>query len=142
MEQQIHFVPSALDGTARAVRSYLTSAKILKPQEFHRGYRHWEELIMQETAESESQNECGSNIVNELSDALRYIGDVSYAILPKDLAHNLGDLKKSFLTTIRSLIDKDIEWVEARVAGGDRVREEWQQRCNENKSEGAPEPIV
>jgi len=97
---------------------------------------------MQETVGSESQNDCGSKIVDELSDALRYIGDVSYAILPKDLAHNLGDLKKSFLTTIRSLIDKDIEWVDARVAGGDRVREEWQQRCNQNKSEGAPEPIV
>ena len=97
---------------------------------------------MQETAESESQTECGSNIVDELSDALRYIGDVSYAILPKDVAHNLGDLKKSFLTTIRSLIDKDIEWVDARVAGGDRVREEWQHRYNQDKSEGAPEPIV
>jgi hypothetical protein len=93
---------------------------------------------MQETAESES----GNNIVNELSDALRYIGDVSYAILPRDLAHNLGDLKKSFLTTIRSLIDKDIDWVDARVAGGDRVREEWQQKCNREKSEGAPEPMI
>ena len=97
---------------------------------------------MQETAGSESQYDSGSNFVDELSDALRYIGDVSYAILPKELAHNLGDLKKSFLTTIRSLIDKDIEWVEARVAGGDRVREEWQQRCNQDKSEGAPEPMV
>ncbi len=29
---------------------------------------------------------------------LRYLGDASYAILPKDVAHNLGDLKKSFLT--------------------------------------------
>jgi hypothetical protein len=96
---------------------------------------------MQETADSESQYDCGTNIVNELSDAFRYIGDVSYAILPKELAHNLGDLKKSFLTTIRSLIDKDIEWVEARVAGGDRVREEWQQRCNQDKSEGEPEPV-
>ena len=96
---------------------------------------------MQETAESQSQSECASGIVNELSDALRYIGDVSYAILPRDVAHNLGDLKKSFLTTIRSLIDKDIEWVEARVAGGDKVREEWQERCNRDKTEGAPEPI-
>jgi hypothetical protein len=99
-----------------------------------------EELIM-ETTESGSQSECGNNIVNELSDALRYIGDVSYAVLPRDLAHNLGDLKKSFLTTIRSLIDKDIEWVDARVAGGDRVRAEWQQKCNRDKAEGAPEPI-
>jgi hypothetical protein len=96
---------------------------------------------MQETAESGSQYDCGSNIVNELSDALRYIGDVSYAILPRDVAHNLGDLKKSFLTTIRSLIDKDIEWVDARVAGGDRVREEWEQRYNQDQSEGAPEPL-
>ncbi len=95
---------------------------------------------MQETTESESQSDGGS-IVNELADALRYLGDVSYAILPKDVAHNLGDLKKSFLTTIRSLIDKDIDWVEARVAGGDRVREEWQQRCKREAADGAPEPI-
>ncbi|HEV2828193.1 MAG TPA: hypothetical protein VGW76_11385 [Pyrinomonadaceae bacterium] len=95
---------------------------------------------MQETTESQAQNEC-SNVINELCDAVRYIGDVSYAILPRDVAHNLADLKKSFLTSIRTLIDKDIEWVDARVAGGDRVREEWQQKCNRETSEGAPEPI-
>ena len=94
---------------------------------------------MQETTESTSNTE--SNVVNELCDALRYLGDASYAILPKDIAHNLGDLKKSFLSTIRSLIDKDIEWVEARVSGGDRLREEWQQKCNQDKAEGAPEPV-
>ena len=80
-------------------------------------------------------------LVNELSDALRYLGDASYAILPKEVAHNLGDLKKSFLSTIRTLIDKDIEWVEARVAGGDRVREQWQQKCRENTNAAASEPI-
>jgi len=81
---------------------------------------------MEETRESDR------GLVNELCDALRYLGDASYAILPKDVAHNLGDLKKSFLSTIRTLIDKDIEWVDARVAGGDRVREEWKQKCNVN----------
>ena len=100
---------------------------------------------MQETTESgpnpEATQNCESNVMNELCDALRYLGDASYAILPKDLAHNLGDLKKSFLSTIRSLIDKDIEWVEARVSGGDRLREEWQQKYNQQKSEGAPEPV-
>jgi len=94
---------------------------------------------MQETTESTSNTEC--NVVNELCDALLYLGDASYAILPKDIAHNLGDLKKSFLSTIRSLIDKDIEWVEARVSGGDRLREEWQEKCNRDKAEGAPEPV-
>jgi hypothetical protein len=96
---------------------------------------------MQETAESGSQSEYGYNVINELCDAVRYIGDVSYAILPRDVAHNLADLKKSFLTSIRTLIDKDIEWVDARVAGGDKVREEWQQKCNRETAEGAPEPI-
>ena len=94
---------------------------------------------MQETADTQSDR--GNNIVNELCDAVRYIGDVSYAILPRDVAHNLADLKKSFLTTIRSLIDKDLEWVDARVAGGDRVRAEWQQKRNQDASEAAPEPI-
>ncbi len=93
---------------------------------------------MQETAESQSHSERASDVFNELGDALRYLGDVSYAILPRELAHNLGDLKKSFLTTIRSLIDKDIDWVEARVAGGDRVREEWQQKCSQNKADAEP----
>jgi hypothetical protein len=93
---------------------------------------------MQETTETTG---CDRSVVNELCDALRYIGDVSYAILPKDVAHNLGDLKKSFLSTLRTLIDKDIEWVDARVAGGDRVREEWQQACKRDKSEGTPEPV-
>jgi len=90
---------------------------------------------MEETRESDR------GLVNELCDALRYLGDASYAILPKDVAHNLGDLKKSFLSTIRTLIDKDIEWVDARVAGGDRVREEWKQKCNVN-SEPASGPAA
>ena len=94
---------------------------------------------MQETTESGNNSE--SNVLNELCDALRYLGDASYAILPKDMAHNLGDLKKSFLSTIRTLIDKDIEWVEARVSGGDRLREEWQRKCNRDKAEGAPDPV-
>lgn len=101
---------------------------------------------MQETTESGQNSESAgqnsaTNVLNELCDAMRYLGDASYAILPKDIAHNLGDLKKSFLSTIRSFIDKDIEWVDARVSGGDRLREEWQEKCNRDKSEGAPEPV-
>ena len=95
---------------------------------------------MPETTEWETQAEPGGNVISELADALRYLGDCSYAILPEDVAHSVGDLKKSFLSTIRSLIDKDIEWVEARVAGGDRLRQEWHEKyCD--KSEEAPEPV-
>jgi hypothetical protein len=76
---------------------------------------------MQDTKES-SSSYCTSSAV---CDALRYLGDASYAVLPEDVAHRLGDLKKNFWGGLRSLIDKEIEWIDARVAGGDRMREEW-----------------
>ena len=87
---------------------------------------------------SEAETESEGSVVNELCDAFRYIGDVTYAILPEEIAHNLGDLKKSFLKTVRSLVDKDIEWVEARVAGGDRLRQEWREKWDREKPEGEP----
>src|SRR4030095_2489245 len=96
---------------------------------------------MPETMGSEShseETETEGSVINELCDAFRYIGDVTYAILPEEIANNLGDLKKSFLKTVRSLVDKDIEWVEARVAGGDRLRQEWREKWDRENPEGEP----
>ena len=45
---------------------------------------------MEETTES-----AGKNVVNELCDAIRYLGDVSYAVLPRDIAHNLGVIREN-----------------------------------------------
>jgi hypothetical protein len=78
---------------------------------------------------------------SEICDALRYLGDVSYAVLPQNVAHDLGDLKKKFLANVRSLIDRDIEWIDARVAGGDRLREEWRSACNRHPSDEAGQPV-
>jgi len=77
------------------------------------------------------------NACNAVYDALRYLGDASYAILPANVAHELGDLKKKFLSNVSSLIEKDIEWIDARVAGGDRLREEWKRACNRDRAEQA-----
>ena len=93
---------------------------------------------MSETSES---RESINKAANAVCDALRYLGDASYAILPANMAHELGDLKKAFLTNVRSLIEKDIEWVDARVAGGDRLREEWKQACARDKSSEGSEPV-
>jgi hypothetical protein len=71
----------------------------------------------------------------EICNALRYLGDVSYAILPADVAHSIGDLKKSVLNCVRSGIDKEIEWIDARLAGGDRLREKWRQACAPEQGE-------
>lgn len=74
------------------------------------------------------------NAANAICDVLRYLGDASYAVLPRDLAHDLADLKKSILGTVRSALDQEIEWIDERVAGGDKMREEWKSRCQPSGS--------
>lgn len=91
--------------------------------------------------EQEQANDPVCNATNAICDALRYLGDASYAILPRDIAHNLGELKKSFLANVRTLIDKDIEWIDERVAGGDRLREEWKSACAHEPGAGAQDPV-
>jgi hypothetical protein len=78
-----------------------------------------------------------------ICDGLRRLGDISYAILPADIAHSLGDFKKAVLSHIRSCIDKDIEWIDERVAGGDRLRQEWREKCRRDETgETPPEPVI
>ncbi len=89
---------------------------------------------MQETKESTNYCAGGGNVC----DVLRYLCDASYAVLPKDVAHQLGELKKNFLGGVRWVIEKDIEWIDARIAGGDRLREEWRRRgAHSTTEEGA-----
>jgi hypothetical protein len=91
-----------------------------------------------DTSEAKESINCAAGAVCE---AFRYLGDVSYAVLPRDIAHSLGDLKKSFLNLVRTAVDKEIEWVDARVAGGDRLRDEWRQSCERGTAGEASEPI-
>ena len=80
------------------------------------------------------------NACKAVYDALRYLGDASYAVLPPNVAHELGDFKKKFLSNVCSLIEQDIEWIDARVAGGDRLREEWKRAWDREQGEQAGEP--
>lgn len=70
-------------------------------------------------------------VAEAVCDGLRQIGDVTYAIMPRDLAHALGDVKKAVLSQIRCLVDWESKWIDDRVAGGDRLREEWQAKCRQ-----------
>lgn len=90
----------------------------------------------------ESTTESSHSTIGAIKDALRYLGDASYAILPEDVAHRLAELKKSFLGGVRCVVDKELEWIDERVAGGDRLREEWRQRrSSTEKDETAGEGI-
>lgn len=76
----------------------------------------------------EARDAC-RDVASAISDGLRQIGDFSYAVLPKDIAHALGDVKKAVLGEIRSAVDWEIDWINDRVAGGDKLREEWREKC-------------
>jgi hypothetical protein len=60
-----------------------------------------------------------------LRDALRFVADASFAILPRDAAHKLGEFEKNFWGGVRWCADRGIECVDDALAGGDRLREEW-----------------
>jgi len=72
---------------------------------------------------------CANDVAGAVCDAFRQMGDFSFAIFPKDIAHALGDLQKAVLSSIRDVVDWEIEWTSDRVAGGDRLRDEWREKC-------------
>ena len=75
------------------------------------------------------------NAAGAVCDGLRQIGDFSYAVLPKDIAHALGDFKKAFLGQVRNVVNLEIDWIDERVAGGDKLRDEWREKCQNTSSD-------
>ena len=75
-----------------------------------------------------STNQTPHHSCDSLCGALRQLRDASYAILPREVAHRLAELQKNCWGAIGWFADKNIDWIEQGVAGGDRMREEWAQR--------------
>ena len=71
--------------------------------------------------------------IRDVADAvlggLRQIGDCSYAILPKDIAHSVAGLKKALLTQLTTALQWEMELIDDRVAGGDKLRDKWREKC-------------
>ena len=74
---------------------------------------------------------CVNDVAGAVCDGFRQIGDFTYAVMPRDLAHAVGDLKKAILSQVRSVVDWEIGWIDDRVAGGDKLREEWREKCQQ-----------
>ena len=79
--------------------------------------------------------DCVSDVADAIRDGLRQIGDISYAIMPRDVAHAVADFKKSVIWTIRGALDLEINWINDRVAGGDALREEWREKCRQTTAD-------
>ncbi len=61
-----------------------------------------------------------------LRDAFRFLADAKFAILPRDVAHSLGEFEKNLWGSVRWLADRSVEYIDDALAGGDRLRDEWQ----------------
>ena len=68
---------------------------------------------------------------------LRQIGDCTYAIMPKDIAHSVAGLKKALLTQLTTALQLEMEWIDDRVAGGDKLRDKWREKCEQQTSQAA-----
>jgi hypothetical protein len=77
---------------------------------------------------------CANDVANAICDGLRQIGDFSYAVMPRDLAHAVGDFKKAVLSQLTTAFQWEMEWIDNRVAGGDKLREEWREKCRQRAS--------
>jgi hypothetical protein len=74
---------------------------------------------------------------NPVCDAARFIGDAAFAVLPADVARQIGEFEKNFWGGVRWLAEKKIGWIDDSLAAAERLREEWRRR-----RDAAPEPIT
>ena len=69
------------------------------------------------------------NTGNPLCDALRFLCDASYAVLPRDTAQKLGEFEKNLWGSFRCFADKSMGWIDESLEAADRLRAEWGRRC-------------
>lgn len=76
---------------------------------------------------------------NGVCDAFRFVCEASFAIWPRDVADKIGEFEKNLWGGVRWFADKNIDWIDAALKGGDRLREEWQRR---GPQQSPPQPHV
>ncbi len=62
---------------------------------------------------------------NPICDAVRFLCDASFAVLPPDAARQLGEFEKNFWGGVRWFAEKNIGWVDESLAAADRLRDRW-----------------
>ena len=74
-------------------------------------------------------NDSRYNTGNPVCDALRFLCDASFAVLPRDAAQKLGELEKNAWGGLRWFAEKNVQWVDESLAAAERLREQWNRRC-------------
>lgn len=83
------------------------------------------------------------NTGNPVCDALRFMCDASFAVLPRDAAQKLGEMEKNLWGGLRWFAEKNIGCIDDSLAAADRLRAEWQRRhgATTQPASDEPEPI-
>ena len=76
---------------------------------------------------------------NPLCDTLRFLRDASFAVLPRDAAHQLGEFEKNFWGGLRWFAEKNVGCIDESLAAADHLRDEWRRRSS--AATGGPEPL-
>lgn len=77
------------------------------------------------------------DVAEAVLDGLRQIEDCSYAIMPKNIAHSVAGVKKALLGALTNALRWEMDWIDDRVAGGDKLREEWREKARRRTSQAA-----
>jgi len=78
--------------------------------------------------EAKDARQCAGNGV---CDALRFLCEATYAVMPRDVAQKVGEFEKNLWGGVRWFAEKNIDWIDEALKGGDRLREEWQRRSGQ-----------
>ena len=81
--------------------------------------------------------DCVNDVCGAVMDVVRKIDELTYAVLPRNVAHAVADLNKAVLNQFRDFIDWKIRWNDEVVEGGDRMREEWREKCRRESATDA-----
>lgn len=77
---------------------------------------------------------------NALCDALRFLSDASLAVMPRDVAHQIVEMKKNFWGGVRWCAEKNMKWIDEALEGSDRLREEWRRERTNGSARDFTEP--
>lgn len=86
----------------------------------------------------DSTNDPRYNTGNPVCDALRFLCDASFAILPRDAAQKLGEFEKNAWGGLRWFAEKNMTWVDESLAAADRLREQWNCKRNSAAADDTP----
>ena len=84
-------------------------------------------------------NDSRYNSGNPILDAVRFLCDAKFAVLPSDAARQLGEFEKNFWGGLRWFAEKNIGWIDESLSAADSLREEWRRK---RETPPAPEPMT